>query len=142
MKLRSLINRYINRETVLYVLFGVMTTVINYAVYWLCLRTGIIPYWLANIIAWIFAVAAAFVTNKIWVFESRSWSAVTIGREIALFAAARLFSLAIEEAFLLITVGALHANEMIMKLIAAVFVIVANYIFSKYIIFKKGKSDE
>ena len=142
MNLRNLLYKYVNRETVLYVIFGIFTTVVNYAVYWLCLRTGVIPYWLANIIAWIFAVAAAFITNKIWVFESRSWALPVIRRELALFAAARLLSLGLEEGFLLLTVGVLHADELLMKLAAAVFVIIANYIFSKKIIFKKDNTDE
>ena len=141
MDLRRLLHKYLNRETILYLVFGVMTTIVNFAVYWLCNHAGIV-YWLGNIIAWVCAVAAAFVTNKLWAFESKSWARGVVWRELLLFTGARLFSLGIEEGFLLLTVGVLHANEMLMKVIAAVFVIVSNYIFSKFIIFKKGKNDE
>ena len=141
MDIRSIIKKYLNRETVLYLLFGVMTTIINFVVYRLCRMAGIV-FWLSNIIAWVAAVAAAFVTNKLWAFESKSWAPEIVWRELGLFVSARLLSLGVEEGFLLLTVGLLHAPDMPMKVIAAVFVVIINYIFSKFIIFRKGNNDE
>ena len=131
-----------NRETVLYVVFGVLTTAVNYAVYYLCRHLGV-DYKIANVIAWIFAVIFAFVTNKLFVFESKSRKPALVLRELVLFAGARVFSLLIEEGFLLFTVEVLHGNDRIMKLIAAVFVVIINYFFSKFLVFRKKKgSDE
>ena len=134
--MRKLIEKYINRETVLYLVFGGVTTLVNYIVYWLCLRLGI-NYLISNVIAWIFAVAVAFVTNKLFVFESRKFDSRVLLREIGLFAGARLVSLGLEEGFLALTVGVFGANELLMKLIASVFVVIINYVFSKLVIFKK-----
>jgi Predicted membrane protein len=125
-----------NRETILYVVFGVLTTAVNYAVYYFC-RFLNVDYKIANVIAWVFAVIFAFITNKLFVFESKSWSPAVMLRELVLFAGARVFSLLIEEGFLLFTVEVLGANDRIMKLIAAVFVVIINYFFSKFFIFKK-----
>ncbi len=131
-KLRNLLTP----ETVSYLVFGVLTTVVNYLVYYPCRFLGT-PYWLANVVAWIFAVAFAFVANKWIVFKSRTTGFKTLCREIVLFAGARLFSLACETGFLIFTVEVLHLSDLIMKLIAAVFVVSINYIFSKLFIFKK-----
>ena len=140
MKIPAAVKRFLNRETVSYLVFGVLTTLVNYAVYFL-LRHLSIDYRIANVIAWIFAVLFAFVTNKLFVFESRDLSAGTVLREAGAFAAARVFSLLIEEGFLLLTVGALGADDTPMKLIAAVFVVLLNYVFSKRFIFKKGNEE-
>lgn len=130
------IRKLLNPETVSYLIFGVLTTVINYVVYYPCRFIGL-PYWLANVIAWIFAVAFAFVTNKLIVFQSKSFDSRVLIKEIFLFAGARIFSLVCETLFLVFTVEVLHFSDLIMKLIAAVFVVVINYIFSKRIIFHK-----
>ena len=134
------LKKLINRETVTYVAAGIITTLVNWAVYY-PLRL-VIHYAVANVLAWIAAVASAFVINKFWVFRSKDRSARALLREIGLFAGARVASLGIESGFLMLTVELLGAKDAIMKLIAAVFVIVTNYIFSKFIIFKKETSDE
>lgn len=125
------------REYILYLLFGGVTTVINYGVYALCghvFHFGVVP---SNIIAWIFAVIAAFITNKLWVFESRSFALKTVGKEFAEFVLARLLTMVIETALLWIFVDQLHFNDLIMKIITSIIVVILNYIFSKFIIFKK-----
>ena len=97
------------------------------------------------------AVAFAYVTNKLFVFESKSWSLPVIRREIPSFVAARLFSLGVEEAGLLFFVSLLKFGEksftiplinfelsgtMTAKIILAVVVVILNYFFSKLVIFK------
>lgn len=135
-KLIALCRRFLNRETISYLFFGVVTTLVNYVIYYL-LRALYIPYLAANVIAWIGAVAVAYITNKLFVFESRSFALKVLGREILSFAGARIFSLLCETLFLMATVELLGANDRIMKLAAAVFVVIINYIFSKWFIFKK-----
>ncbi len=140
MKPADRLKKIINRETVTYIIAGVLTTLVNWAVYY-PLRL-VIHYAVANVIAWVAAVIFAFVTNKFWVFQSMDRSKGTLLREFALFAGARTASLGIEQGFLMLTVELLGADDGIMKLIAAVFVVVINYIISKFIIFKKETSDE
>lgn len=134
--IRGLWKKLVTRETVLYVVFGVVTTIINFVVYYILRHLGV-NYLVANTIAWIAAVSAAYVTNKLWVFNSRSWAFPVVFREVILFAAARLLSLAAETAFMALTVELLHANDRVMKIIAEIFVVILNYIFSKLVIFRK-----
>lgn len=135
-----------NRETASYLVFGVLTTVINYIVFGLILHYfGTESTLIANIIAFIAAVSFAFVTNKLYVFQSRSWKLDVLKRELPSFLGARLFSLGIEELGLWICLllnvdrlGLFSVNGMmIAKLVLAVIVVILNYIFSKFFIFKK-----
>ncbi len=140
-------------EVILYIIFGVLTTVVNFVVFWLFSRLfGEKIYLVNNALAWVIAVAFAYVTNKLFVFESRSWNAKIVAREVVEFLGARLFSLAVEEGGLWIFVSllgfdkisldiasAVISGQIIAKVILAVIVVILNYIFSKFIIFKKGK---
>ncbi len=137
--LKKVIQKLLNKETILYVVFGVITTVVNYAVYYLVSAAGV-EYALANVIAWAAAVAVAFVTNKLFVFEQKSWKPQLAIKELGLFVAARLLSLLLEEGFLIATVELLGANHKIMKLVISVAVVIINYFLSKLIIFKKDKA--
>lgn len=134
--MKKKIRKLLTPETVSYLVFGVLTTLVNYLVYYPCRFLGM-PYGLANVVAWVFAVAFAFVTNKWIVFQSKSCGARVLFREILMFAGARLFSLACETGFLVFTVEVMCLSDLLMKLVAAVFVVILNYIFSKLFIFKK-----
>jgi len=136
----ELIKRFLNKETISYLFFGGVTTAVNYLIYYGCLAIGI-HFLIANVIAWIVAVITAFITNKFFVFESKDMSRKTLFREALLFAEARVLSLLLEEGFLELTVEVFDASEKIMKLVAAVFVVIINYFFSKLIIFRKGGHD-
>lgn len=139
------------KEIINYIIFGVLTTVVNFAVFWLFNRLlGKNYYLVSNVIAWIVAVAFAYVTNRIWVFESKVTTVKGILLEVSEFFLARLFSLVVEEAGLLILVDLMKfkdlnfnlftftiTGELIAKVILAVVVVILNYIFSKFIIFKK-----
>ena len=140
-----------HKGLVLYAVFGVATTLINFIAFRLCnWLFGNDWYLVNNVIAWVFAVIFAYVVNKVWVFESRSWAFAVIGREIVEFLTARLLSLGIEEVGLLLLVDLLGMKDLMLnlfgltfsgpfiaKLILAVVVVVLNYFFSKFIIFKK-----
>lgn len=141
----------INRELISYLIFGVLTTLVSIVSFEVAnLILGQELYLVSNIISWVIAVAFAFVTNKLWVFESKSWAVSVIKPEIITFVAARLFSLLLEGVglYLLIDVLSLGAfsavvfgftltGTLISKLIMQVIVVIANYIFSKFIIFNK-----
>lgn len=155
------------RELVLYVVFGVLTTVVNFAVYfpiYYALGTGweaslfglvtIRAYALASVVAWLAAVAFAYVTNKLFVFKSRSWEKRLVLREVASFYAARVLSLGVEILGLYVMndlmgfgrfsralLGYEINGEDIAKLVMQVVVIVLNYVFSKLWIFAKSKGE-
>ena len=128
------------REIVLYLIFGVLTTVISLLSFKLFnFLFGEELYLLNNIFSWLFAVAFAFITNKIFVFESKKWESPMIFKEIFLFVSARVFSLIVEEAglFLLIDILAILSPDF-SKLVMQIMVVILNFVFSKFIVFKKS----
>lgn len=131
--LRPLVLKY--RELLSYLVFGVLTTLVNFLIYFPLKE--VMPYWVANIPAWIGAVAFAFFTNKYFVFEDDNWERGHLLRQGARFASMRLVSLGLEELILLIFVEKLGLNENITKVVAQAVVILSNYVFSKLLIFRK-----
>lgn len=127
------------REALLYLLFGFLTTVVNYLVY-LPLHSGATMLAsVANVIAWIAAVIFAFFTNKPFVFKSVDWSFGTVVPEFVKFVGARLGSLAVETLILLVCVDLLAWNGILIKLVTSVLVVVLNYITSKLMVFRKDR---
>lgn len=133
--IKSFILKFLNRETISYLFFGVLTTLINIGCYRFCTLLGIV-YWFSNIIAWVAGVAFAFITNKLFVFESKTMQATVVFKEAVSFIAARLFSGLCDLGFMIFAVEIIHMNDFIAKLITNVFVVVLNYLFSKLIVFK------
>lgn len=144
-KLMEIIRKVISKEVVSYLFFGVMTTVVNFIAFGLC--EGKMHYLVANAVAWVAAVVFAFVTNKLFVFESKSWKPNVLFKEAASFTGARLLTLGIEEIGMWGLIDLLHldkafnlpfaSGEMVVKIIISIVVVVLNYFFSKLIIFKK-----
>ncbi len=140
------------REQLLYLFFGVLTTLINYGLFWALsvLWQGRLVL-LANLITFLAATAFAFVTNKLFVFESRSWRAAGVLREAAAFTAARLFSFALEEAGLYIAAYPLKLGSytfgpvdgvMLAKIVLSVLAVILNYFFSKFLVFARRERKE
>ncbi|MBP1736276.1 MAG: GtrA family protein [Oscillospiraceae bacterium] len=142
-----------SREALLYLIYGVLTTIVNYSVFSLC-------YFLlfqgtkslaANAIAFVFAVAFAFVTNKIFVFKSKSWEVGILKKELTQFVGARFVSFLFEEAGLFVcdellqlgrinicSIGSFSVNGVIIsKIVLSVLVVIINYILCKFVIFRK-----
>ena len=133
-KIKGLLKKY--RSQLVYLVFGVLTTVVNYIVYFPLDRL-LNTAWLSNSIAWVFAVLFAYVTNKPIVFESHDWSMKTVGPEFVKFVGTRIASLGAENLILLVTVDLLHWNRIGWKLFASVLVVILNYIGSKLLVFRK-----
>lgn len=136
-KIRDLIDRYY--DILAYLFFGGLTTVVNYLVYLPCYNWWNISAGVSNMIAWVFAVAFAFLTNKPFVFKSHDWSAKTVWPELTKFVGCRVGSGVLETAIIWITVDLLAINGNWMKLITSVLVIVLNYFASKFLVFIKKK---
>ena len=131
---------FIKGETGLYLIFGGLTTVVNYVFFWVSLKLSL-PVIAANTIAFIFAVAFAYVTNKIYVFKSKSWKLSVLTKEILSFIAARILSFLFETAGLWFAEDVINADEtgvLIAKVILSVGVIFINWVLSKFVIFKKS----
>lgn len=133
-----LINIYIKyKAVVLYIFFGVVTTIINIGTYYIFSSILNIDYLISNLIAWVFAILVAYITNKLYVFDSKSFSKEIIIKELTSFIIARIFSLIIDNVIMYVFVGLLDINDMIIKVASNFVVIILNYILSKFIIFKK-----
>lgn len=133
-KTKELLMKY--KAMILYGIFGVLTTIINIVAYTVCYNQMGISNVASNIIAWILAVLVAFVTNKIWVFESKSMEAKVLCHELISFFGCRIATGALDLAIMYVTVDRLSFNSTLMKCISNVIVIVSNYVASKLLIFK------
>ena len=120
-----------------YLIFGALTTAVNYLVYFPCYHYFALSAGVSNIIAWVAAVAFAFVTNKPFVFQSHDWSARTLLGELWKFIGCRFGSGALETAALFLTVDQLGWSGTWMKLLTGIFVVIFNYVCSKLLIFRK-----
>ncbi len=146
-KLKALFWKY--KEPILYVFFGGLTTVVNYIIYFSCTAGLKLGWSAATVLAWVGAVLFAYVTNRKWVFESRTKGARKVALEFLEFVAARLLSLGMEWVTLKLLLDVLHMNtyvyaslpvgEFAAKTVAQVIVIVANYVFGKWFVFRKKK---
>lgn len=134
-KIRALVVKY--WDILSYLVFGVLTTVVNYAVYLPIYNLLGLSAAVSNVIAWVAAVAFAFLTNKPFVFKSHDWSAQTVIPELTKFVSCRVASGAMETLILMLTVDILGWNGNIWKLVTQVLVVVLNYITSKLVVFKK-----
>lgn len=128
-----------HRDIVVYIAFGLLTTAANYLVFLFSLETLKMSATTSNIAAWIVAVLFAFLTNKPFVFKSKSWSRKVVIPEFVKFVACRIGSGIMETAFLFVTVDCINWNGTVLKLIASGFVMVLNYISGKCIAFKNSK---
>lgn len=125
------------KEATLYGIFGVLTTVVNLMVYHGAIWLGM-AYGVANGIAFILAIAFAYLTNKIWVFESRTYTFASFLKEIGKFLMARLGTFVFEMAGLWLMIDGLGFNQWIPKYFMTLLVIVLNYVLSKWMVFKKS----
>ena len=141
----KLLRKY--REIVVYVIFGVATTAVNWIVYVIMQKLFHAEMTLSNGVAWVIAVLFAFVTNKLFVFESKTWQPKVVAREAATFVGSRVIT-GLFDTFsptLLFKLGldqtVLGIEGFVAKAIASVVVIVLNYVFSKLFVFRRPKGD-
>ncbi len=147
--MESLKNLYFKyKEIINYLLFGAMTTAVSWGTYSLFVKAFGMTVGVGNVLSWICAVLFAFVTNKLFVFESKSWAPATAGREFVSFIGARLFTGVIEWVGVpyFSTHGLTHplfgVKGLLAKIVVSIVVIILNYIFSKFLIFFKKEKAE
>lgn len=125
-----------NYEIFSYLFFGVLTTLVNYVTYILSTRLFSIDVEVSTIIAWVISVIFAYITNKLFVFKSKT-NKKGLLKEISSFTLARIFSLILDVLIMFIFVSILHFNDLIIKILSNVIVVIVNYVLSKLFIFKK-----
>ena len=125
-------------DIVSYLFFGALTTVVNYIVYLPCYNLLSFSAAISNMIAWIAAVAFAYLTNKPFVFRSLDWSAKTVIPELTKFVGARIASGVLETGIIFLTVDLLRWNGNVMKLVTSVLVVIINYVASKLLVFRNS----
>lgn len=126
-----------HKEIILYLVFGGLTTLVNYASYFIFSHLINCSVVTSTSIAWIIAVLFAYITNKLWVFESKSIKKKALLKEAVSFFAARAFSGVLDVGIMALFVDVLHFNDLIIKILSNIVVIIINYILSKFWIFKK-----
>ena len=134
--MKKLIKFLLSPEVIRYVVMGVLATFVSMASYMAARFFGV-NYQVSNVISWICAVTFAYVTNKFYVFQSRSTDLFIILKEMAGFYGARLATLALEMAVMWIMVELLWIHDLIAKCVGQILVMITNYLFSKFIVFKK-----
>ncbi|MBQ8802872.1 MAG: YfhO family protein [Tyzzerella sp.] len=129
-----------NREIVMYLIFGILTTVVSLFSYFLCTTLildadNAIQLQVANVISWMISVTFAYVTNKIFVFQSQN----SVGKEIGKFYASRLGTLLIDMALMYLLVTLAGISDIPVKIVVQAIVIVSNYVLGKFLVFGEGK---
>ena len=131
----DLLKKY--KSVILYIIFGVLTTLVNIAMYYIFYNLLCVANVISTIVAWILAVVFAFVVNKLFVFESVSWRKDIVLKEIRDFFACRILTGLLDVGIMYVAVDLLSWNSLIWKLISNILVTILNYIASKFIIFKR-----
>jgi len=132
--IKELFTKY--KELINYGIFGVLTTILNYVSYIIFTRVCNLEIFTSNLLAWVLSVIFAFITNKIIVFQSKKFEIKTLIKEGTSFAVARILSLLLDMLILYIMVDIMGINDLVVKIISNIVVIIVNYILSKFIIFR------
>jgi len=132
------------KEIIRYLIVGVLTTVVSLGVYYVCVLTFLNPQsalqlQAANVLSWVAAVTFAYITSRIYVFQSKrkDWL-----QEAATFYSSRMLTLFMDMAIMFVMVTLCGLNDKLAKLVVQVIVTVANYIFSKLFVFRVSKKDK
>lgn len=134
MKLKKIYSKY--KDVLAYLVFGVFTTLINIITYWLMAYKLHQIVMVSTIVAWVVAVFFAYITNRKWVFHSECDDIKGIVKEISAFFSCRLATGIVDWLCMFVFVDIIKINDIAIKTLANIVVIVLNYIASKLIIFK------
>lgn len=136
--IKKIWDKVMNREVISYLIFGVLTTLVNWVVYAAMVKVQI-DYRIATAAAWAVSVLFAFIVNKIFVFQSYNMRPAFVMKEITSFVACRAVSGVMEMVFMIVMVSWIHMDEYISKIAVSVIVVIVNYVFSKLFIFRKSE---
>ena len=135
-KIKELYNKY--KEVINYLFFGGCTFFVNLITYSIFAKIFGINEIISNIIAWVVAVLFAYITNKIFVFESKTKGAKSFFKEMASFILARVFSgITCDVGTFALMINVFHINDIFSKIVTQIMVIIVNYVLSKLVVFRK-----
>lgn len=138
--IKKIRQKFVNRETVLYAIFGVLTSVLNVVMFKLLLMTSL-SYKVANLITLIVVKVTAYICNKNIVFKSKCANMLELLKEIGRFIIARGATMLIDYFGLIIMVDLIDLPKVPSKIFITVFVIVINYVIGKKHVFKNAKNN-
>lgn len=139
-KLLELYKKY--KEIINYLIFGGLSTVVNFVTYYITARLFGIDEVVSSGISWFCSVLFAYITNKIFVFESKTNTVKAVLKEMGSFFLARVISgILCDVGTFALMVKVFHINDIFSKIVTQVMVVIVNYVFSKLIIFRKPKKD-
>lgn len=142
-KIIDLYKKY--EEVIMYLIFGVLTTVVNFVVYFIAIHIlgdSDLSKTISNALSWFFSVLFAFFTNKIFVFKHKSENAKDFIMEAFKFYGCRVFSGILDIGIFALCVNVFHFNDVIVKIFTQVLVVILNYVFSKILIFKNKNTSK
>lgn len=134
-KTKQLLVEY--QDLLLYGIFGVLTTLVNIVSYWIMAHPLGMGTMMSTVLAWVFSVLFAYFTNRKWVFHSKATGTQAIVKEIVSFFGCRIATGVVDWACMFLFVEVLSFNDVTIKILANVLVIILNYVASKLIIFKQ-----
>ncbi|WP_026692812.1 GtrA family protein [Peribacillus kribbensis] len=129
----------ISKELVRYLIIGVLTTLINIASFYILTEWLMFNYKVSTVVSWFLSVFFAYVTNKYYVFSSKTTSKSGLVKEIGNFFLFRILSLLLDFLTMLVLVELLSINDLISKVIANILVVLFNYAASRLVIFKTNE---
>ena len=129
------------KEIILYIIFGGLTTFVNFVIYFLFTNLFSINYLFSNLLAWIGAVIFAFFTNKKYVFNANNTKLLNYIKEFVMFTSSRGFSFLVETFLLFLGVEIVKLNDGVVKIAVAVIVVILNYFFTKFVFRNKEEKD-
>lgn len=139
-KILALIKKY--WDILIYLVFGVLTTLVDFLIYFPCYNLLHLPAAVSNVIAAAGAIIFAFLTNKPFVFHSHDWSIKTVGPELFKFVGTRIGSMLIQTGIIFLAVEVIRLDGNVMKIVTAVIVVILNYVGSKLLVFRKRKEEK
>lgn len=139
-----MINRYKDNyaEYILYIVFGILTTTINFITYFIFTKVIGFSTVISNLIATAISIIFAYITNKLFVFNSKRNNLGELITELIKFVNARIFTGLLDTLFVFIGVDCIRVNDFVVKTISCIIVVILNYIISKVIIFNKQEDSK
>ncbi|KRM75230.1 GtrA family protein [Secundilactobacillus collinoides] len=134
-KIKQLWQQY--ASVISYLVFGVLTTVVNIGVFDVLDTYAHWNYQVATVLAWFISVLFAYITNKLWVFNSKTTTSQALMTELGSFFFFRILSLFMDMAMMWLGISILHASPLLTKVVDNVVIVVVNYLFSRVFIFKR-----
>lgn len=141
-KIKELIIKCWNNDVLRYIFFGGCTTLVNLGCYYALRLLTPMDMNVANTISVAISILFAYFVNSRFVFLSNAVNFSQRFSEFCKFVGARLSTMVIEVGGVWLMADFMHINDLIAKLIIQFIILVLNYIFSKFLVFTKKKSDE